>query len=131
MDASETEKLLLLLEQCFPNGFSSKNKNKRLAVSLVLEPYSYATAKKAVLEYVRTRPEFVPTPPELAEICNRYEPLEAAAPAEEAVPEVVYTPQEIARLYRTAVRLGLDLTQEHKKWLKEMAVKFSVAEIQK
>lgn len=128
MDASETEKLLLLLEQCFPNGFSSKAKNKRLAVTLVLEPYSYATAKKAVLEYARTRPEFVPTPPELAAICNRYEPLEAAAPAEEQMQEDVQTPQEIAGLYRTAVRLGLDVDGKHN-WLKRKAEELGVAEI--
>lgn len=128
MTTAETEKLLLLLEQCFPNGFSSKNKNKRLAVSLVLEPYSYATAKKAVLEYVRTRPEFVPTPSELAAICNRYEPVQAAAPAEEPVQAVAYTPQEIAGLYRSAVRKGLDLEHKHK-WLKRKAEELGVAEI--
>jgi len=128
MDSAETEKLLLLLEQCYPNSFSKKNKAKRYAAIMVLESYSYDTAKKAVLEYVRTRPEFVPTPPELAAICNRYEPLEAAAPAEEAVPEFVQTPQEIAGLYRTAVRLGLDLDGKHK-WLKRKAEELGVAEI--
>lgn len=128
MDASETEKLLLLLEQCFPNGFSSKAKNKRLAVTLVLEPYSYATAKKAVLEYARTRPEFVPTPPELAEICNRYEPPEAAAPAEEPVQTVTDTPKEIAGLYRLAVKYGLDVDDKHN-WLKQKAEELGVAEI--
>ena len=130
MDASEIEKLLLLLEQCFPNGFSSKNKNKRLAVSLVLEPYSYATAKKAVLEYVRTRPEFVPTPPELAAICNRYEPLQAAAPAEEPVYTTSDTPQYIGGLYRMAVEYGLDVDGKHN-WLKRKAEELGVAEIQK
>lgn len=129
MTTAETEKLLLLLEQCFPNGFSSKAKNKRLAVSLVLEPYSYATAKKAVLEYARTRPEFVPTPPELAAICNRYEPIEESAVAAEPEQGTTTTAEEIAGLYRTAVHLGLDLNAEHKKWLKEMAVKLGVAEI--
>lgn len=128
MDASETEKLLLLLEQCFPNGFSSKNKNKRLAVSLVLEPYSYATAKKAVLEYVRTRPEFMPTPPELAAICNRYEPLQAAAAAEEPVQTVSDTPQYIGGLYRMAVEYGLDVDGKHN-WLKRKAEELGVAEI--
>lgn len=128
MDSAETEKLLLLLEQCFPNGFSSKNKNKRLAVSLVLEPYSYATAKKAVLEYVRTRPEFVPTPPELAAICNCYEPLQAAVPAEEPVQTVTDTPQEIAKLYRMAVKYGLDVDGKHN-WLKRKAEELGVAEI--
>lgn len=130
MDSAETEKLLLLLEQCFPNGFSSKNKNKRLAVSLVLEPYSYATAKKAVLEYVRTRPEFVPTPPELAAICNRIEPLKAATAAEEPVQEIVDTPQDIGKLYRMAVRYGLDVGGKHR-WLKQKAEELGVAEIQK
>ncbi len=129
MDASETDKLLLLLEQCFPNGFSSKNKNKRAAVSLVLEPYSYATAKKAVLEYVRTRPEFVPTPPELAAICNRFEPIDHSAAAAEPEQEIVHTPQEIQGLYRIAVLLGVDLNGEHKKWLKEKAEETGVAEI--
>ena len=128
MDASETEKLLLLLEQCFPNGFSSKAKNKRLAVSLVLEPYSYATAKKAVLEYARTRPEFVPTPPELAAICNRYEPIQESAAAAEPEQENVTTPEEIAGLYRTAVRLGLDVDGKHN-WLKRKAEALGVAEI--
>lgn len=130
MESAETEKLLLLLEQCFPNGFSSKNKSKRLAVSLVLEPYSYATAKKAVLEYVRTRPEFVPTPPELAAICNRYEPFQATAPAEEPVQTVSDTPQYIGGLYRMAVEYGLDLDDKHN-WLKRKAEELGVAEIQK
>lgn len=130
MDSAETEKLLLLLEQCYPNGFSSKNKNKRLAVSIVLEPYSYVTAKKAVLEYVRTRSGFVPTPPELAEICNRYEPLAAAAPAEEPVHEITHTPDEIRGLYQLAVRYELDLEEKHK-WLRLKAEELGVAEIQK
>lgn len=128
MDSAETEKLLLLLEQCYPNGFSGKNKNKRLAVSLVLEPYSYVTAKKAVLEYVRTRSGFVPTPPELAEICNRYEPLQTATPAEEPVYTVKDTPQYIGGLYRLAVEYGLDVDGKHK-WLKQKAEELGVAEI--
>lgn len=128
MTEVETEKLLLLLEQCYPNGFSSKAKNKRLAVSVVLEPYSYVTAKKAVLEYVRTRSGFVPTPPELAEICNRYEPLAAAAPAEEPVYTARDTPQYIGGLYRLAVEYGLDVDGKHN-WLKRKAEELGVAEI--
>lgn len=128
MDAAETEKLLLLLEQCYPNSFSSKNKAKRLAVSNVLEPYSYATAKKAVLEYVRTRPEFVPTPPELAAICNHYEPLQAAVSDEEPIPEIVHTPDEIRGLYKMAKRYNLDLEEKHK-WLRLKAEELGVAEI--
>lgn len=128
MDASETEKLLLLLEQCYPNSFSKKNKAKRYAVIMVLESYSYDTAKKAVLEYVRTRSEFVPTPPELAAICNRYEPLQAAAPAEEPAQTVTDTPQEIAKLYQMAVHYELDLEEKHK-WLRLKAEELGVAEV--
>ena len=128
MDASETEKLLLLLEQCYPNSFSKKNKAKRYAVIMVLESYSYDTAKKAVLEYVRTRPEFVPTPPELTAICNRFEPFQATAPAEEPVQTVRDTPQYIAGLYRTAVEFGLDVDDKHN-WLKRKAEELGVAEI--
>lgn len=130
MDSAETEKLLLLLEQCYPNSFSKKNKAKRYAVIMVLESYSYDTAKKAVLEYVRTRPEFVPTPPELAAICNRYEPLQAAAPAEEPVYTASDTPQYIGGLYRMAVEYGLDVDGKHN-WLKRKAEELGVAEIQK
>ena len=93
-----------------------------------LESYSYDTAKKAVLEYVKTRPEFVPTPPELTAICNRYEPFQAAAPAEEPVQTVTDTPQEIANLYRLAVKYGLDVDGKHN-WLKRKAEELGVAEI--
>lgn len=130
MDSAETEKLLLLLEQCYPNSFAKKNKAKRYAMAMVLESYSYDTAKKAVLEYVRTRPEFVPTPPELAAICNLYEPLQTAAPAEEPVYTARDTPQYIADLYRTAVEFGLDVDGKHN-WLKRKAEELGVAEIQK
>ena len=130
MDSAETEKLLLLLEQCYPNSFSKKNKAKRYAVIMALESYSYDTAKKAVLEYVKTRPEFVPTPPELTAICNRYEPFQAAAPAEEPVHEITHTPDEIHGLYQMAVRYELDLEEKHK-WLRLKAEELGVAEIQK
>lgn len=64
MDKAEAAKIFDLLQQFYPQAAALKDKKKRYAWRLALEPYAYDDVKAAVLEYSATGKYF----PDLADI---------------------------------------------------------------
>lgn len=64
MDKNEAVKIFDLLQQFYPQAAALKDKKKRYAWRLALEPYAYDDVKAAVLEYSATGKYF----PDLADI---------------------------------------------------------------
>lgn len=114
MQAEELDKLLLLLGTLYPNAYGEKAKNERYAVKLVLEGYSYNTAKEAVLEFARTKSKFVPTAPELAQLCAQRE----VPVVEDECPAETVGDDYWRGLYMECLNLGIELDGRFA-WLKK------------
>ena len=72
MDKTEAVKIFDLLQQFYPQAAALKDKKKRYAWRLALEPYAYDDVKAAVLEYSATGKYF----PDLADITANLQRIE-------------------------------------------------------
>lgn len=66
MDKPETVKIFDLLQQFYPQAAALKDKKKRYAWRLALEPYAFEDVKAAVLSYARKGKFF----PDLSDITS-------------------------------------------------------------
>lgn len=78
MDKTDAGKIFDLLEQFYPNAAAIKDKKKRYAWRLALEPYAFEDVKAAVLEYSATGKYF----PDLADITANLKRAECEPSAE-------------------------------------------------
>ena len=102
MTKAETEKLLHLLRECYPHAALSRD--REAAFRLALEPYDYATARAALLEHLRTK-AFVPTPGDLARLCQQRQPCPTGGGADSAAD---WSPEYCADILAYARSLGID-----------------------
>lgn len=76
MDKTDAGKIFDLLEQFYPNAAAIKDKKKRYAWRLALEPYSFEDVRAAVLDYAAKGKYF----PDLSDITANLDRREASTP---------------------------------------------------